>query len=50
MAARLSRNSKTIIAAAALTLVAAGAFVAANMNQPHGGPTAGTIAPQDRLK
>ncbi|HEY3798032.1 MAG TPA: hypothetical protein VGL58_06720 [Caulobacteraceae bacterium] len=50
MAARLSRNSKTAIAAATLVVIATGAYVAARLIPPQGAPTQGTIAPQDRLK
>src|SRR5580698_6842931 len=50
MAARLSSNSRTLIAAAALTVIAAGAYMTARLNPPQGASTTGTIQPAERYR
>src|SRR5690349_18454812 len=50
MAARLSNNSRTMIAAAALLVAAGGAYVAVRLSPPSGGPTTGTITAAERYR
>ena len=48
--ARVSNNSKLLVAAAAVTVAALAAYGLGRIYPPHGAPSSGTIAPAERYQ